>query len=66
MALSDDEQVELLFGGQIDGKFATVALTDRRVLAAYGLTHTASIDYAAINQIEAGLTTVEIKGQAWT
>jgi hypothetical protein len=33
MAIADDERVDLLFGAQIDDKFATIALTDRRLLA---------------------------------
>lgn len=61
--LATGERVDLLFGGQIDGKQAVVALTDRRLLAAYGLlARSYSIDYAAIHQISTGLTKVEIDG----
>jgi hypothetical protein len=61
--LGPDEQVEALFGAQIDGKQAVVALTDRRLLAAYGmLGRSYSIEYSAINQVQSGLTTVEVEG----
>jgi hypothetical protein len=54
-----EERVDLLFG--IDGKQAVVALTDRRLLAVYGMVgRSYSIEYSAINQIQAGLTKVEI------
>jgi hypothetical protein len=56
-------RLDLLFGGRIDGKQAVVALTDRRLLAAYGMIgRSYSIQYAAINQIQTGLTKVEIDG----
>lgn len=54
--------MDRLFGAQIDGKFATVALTNRRLLAAYGLIHATSIDYSAISEIQTGLTKVEVRG----
>jgi Short C-terminal domain len=61
--LGPDEQVESLFGAQIDGKQAVLALTDRRLLAAYGLVgRSYSIEYSAINQVQSGLTAVEIEG----
>jgi hypothetical protein len=61
--LGADERVDLLFGGQIEGKQAVVALTDRRLLAGYGMVgRSYSIDYGAINQVKTGLTKVEIDG----
>jgi hypothetical protein len=61
--LAADERPELLFGGQIDGKQAVVALTDRRLLAAYGLVgRSYSIEYGAINQVTTGMTKVEVDG----
>lgn len=62
-ALAPDEAVHALYGAQIDGKGAIIALTDRRILAGYGfLPRTTSIDYKAINQVESGLTSVKIQG----
>lgn len=61
--LADDERVDLLFGAQVDGKTAVLALTDRRLLAAYGmLGRSDSIDYGSIGQVNTGLTKVEIQG----
>jgi hypothetical protein len=61
--LAADERVDLLFGGQVDGKQAAIALTDRRLLVAYGLVgRSYSIDYRAINQVKTGLTKVEVDG----
>jgi hypothetical protein len=61
--LAEDERVDLVFGCQIDGKQAAVALTDRRLLAAYGmLSRSDTIDYQSIGQVNTGLTKVEIKG----
>lgn len=61
--LAEDERVDQLFGGQIDGKQAVVALTDRRLLAVYGMVgRVYSVTYAAINQLSTGLTKVEIEG----
>lgn len=61
--LADGERVDHLFGAQIDGKQAVVALTDRRLIASYGvMARSYTIDYSAINQIQTGLTKVEIEG----
>lgn len=61
--LAKDECVDLLFGCQINGKQAALALTDRRLLAAYGmLGRSDTIDYQSIGQVNTGLTKVEIKG----
>ncbi len=67
-ALADDEEVHQLFAAYIGTSSALVALTDRRLLAAYGFTHTATVDYSAISQIQSGRTDlgltaeVELKG----
>ena len=67
-ALADDEEVHHLFGARFGSSSALVALTDRRLLIAYGFTSTATVDYSAISQVQSrrtdlGLTAeVEIKG----
>jgi hypothetical protein len=61
--LDDGERVDLLFGGQISRKQAVLALTERRVIAAYGKANTSySIDYADIERVEGGLVKLLVKG----
>jgi hypothetical protein len=61
--LAAGERVDELFGGQVNGQQAVVALTDRRLLACYGPSQEPdSIDYGSITQVERGFTKVRVHG----
>lgn len=62
--LADDERIERLFGGQVDGKTALVAVTDQRLLVVSGglLTKTRSIAYDQVHQLDSGFMTVKVSG----
>jgi hypothetical protein len=61
--LDDHERVDLLFGGQITRKQAVIALTDRRLIAAYGKANVSySIDYADLEHVEAGVVKLAVRG----
>jgi hypothetical protein len=62
--LVDDERVDRLFKGEVNGKSALVALTDQRLLVVHGglLTKTESVAYDQVNQIETGFLAVRIRG----
>lgn len=60
--LDDDERVDLLFGGQITRKQAVIALTERRLIAAYGKAIVSyTFDYADIERVTAGLVKLTLK-----
>lgn len=61
--LGPHETVDQLFGARLNGQQAVLALTNKRLLVAYGLLGKSdSVEYTAISQINTGLTKVEITG----